>query len=105
MGATREAVERQAALEAARADERLGAAERSLGSLREQVIPAAERAAIAERASLAGEGFDLTNWLLAERALLQAQIDEITANGAVALGRVERAAALGDVTVTQGEAR
>jgi outer membrane protein TolC len=105
MGATREAVERQAALEAARADEQLGAAERSLGSLREQVIPAAERAAIAERASLAGEGFDLTNWLLAERALLQAHIDEISANGAVALGRVERAAALGDVTVTRGEAR
>ncbi|NUP13630.1 MAG: TolC family protein [Polyangiaceae bacterium] len=88
------AAERAASVDVHTQAARFRAARRVLRSIEEYELPASERAADAERAGLGGGGaFDLTAWLIAAHAMLEARIEREMAKGAVARSWVELRAA------------
>lgn len=87
------AAERAAEVEITTYAARLGTAQRALQSLEERELPAAERAAEAERAGLAAGSFDLTAWLLSAHMVLETRIEEEVMKGAVARAWIELEAA------------
>jgi hypothetical protein len=89
------AVERAAVVEVRQQASKLRAAQLTLVALEERELPAAERAAKAERAGLLSGGFDLTAWLLASRMALEARIERELMRGAVARAWLELQGATG----------
>ncbi|MBL8742544.1 MAG: TolC family protein [Myxococcales bacterium] len=89
------AVERAARVEIQAQLSKLRAAKRTLAAIEESELPAAERAARAERAGLGAANFDLTAWLLASHGVLEARIEREVARGSVARAWLELQGSLG----------
>lgn len=72
--------------------------------IRDEELPAASRAAKAERAGLTSGSFDLTGWLLAARAEIEAGVDVEERRGEAARAWIDLQAAAAFPAVAEEEA-